>query len=143
MIQIALQYKDKLFYPFSKEDQEKASEFKDNQIVTGKLQGAKKPRSLKQLRKYWATCKKTADNTEAPGWKTKEQVDFNLRVTLHFYDPDLIVAKPDGSIAFSYRSIAFKNLAHIEACSFFEKAFGIMAEKLGITVEELIKNTNP
>lgn len=142
MKEIALQYKDKLFHPFSKEDQEKASEFKDNQIVTGKLRGAKKPRSLIQLRLYWAVCQNVANNTEAPGWKIKEQVDFQVRVALHFYDPGLIIAKPDGSIAVSYRSIAFKNLGHCEACNFFDRAFEIMARHLKCSVDELLKNTN-
>ena len=132
-----------LFYlPFGDDDREKSKEFKLFQIVRNQIYGFKKERSLKQLNTYWRACQIVADNNGSPGWQTKEQVDFNLRVSLHFYDSDLIVAKPDGSIAFSYRSIAFKNLAHIEACSFFEKAFSLMADKLKITVDELLKNTN-
>ena len=133
-----------LFYlPFGDDDREKSKEFKLFQIVRNQIYGFKKERSLKQLNTYWRACQIVADNNESPGWQTKEQVDFNLRISLHFYDPDLIVAKPDGSIAFSYRSIAFKNLAHCEACGYFSAAFEIMAEKLGITIEKLIKNINP
>ena len=54
----------------------------------------------------------------------------------------MIIAKPDGSIAFHYRSIAFKNLKHIEACGYFTEAFKVMAKHIGITPEELIKNTD-
>ena len=140
MKEVLLQLKDNVLVPFSIEDQDIIRNFKNNQVLKAKLTGTTKARSYKQLRKYWATCKKTADNTEAPGWKTKEQVDFQCRVALRFYDPDLIIAKPDGSIAFHYRSIAIANLDHIAACGFFDFAFEVMAEHLKISVEELLKN---
>jgi len=127
--------------PFSQEDKAIWDEFKTNQLIKAKIYGVSKERSYRQLKLYWICCKTVADNNESPGWLTKEQVDFQIRVALRFYDPDLIIAKPDGSIAFNYRSIAYKNLGHIEATRFFTSAFEIMAEKLGITTEELLKNT--
>jgi hypothetical protein len=139
--EIIFQKKGKSAVPFSQEDLEKFNSYKDNQLLRSQVYGIKKPRSLKQLRGYWAACNTTAENNEAPGWQTKKQVDFQCRVALRFYDPDLIVAKPDGSIAFSYRSISFKNLAHIEACGYFNGAFELMADKLRITVEELLSNS--
>lgn len=140
MIEIACQIKDNALYPFSEEDQQRLREYKESQVVRVTVKGVRKPRSYQQLRGYWAACQTVSENTEAPGWQTKEQVDFNCRVTLRFYDPDLIVAKPDGSIAFNYRSIAYKNLRHIEACDYFSKAFEIMSAKLGITPDELLSN---
>lgn len=140
MIEVALQIQpDYSFHPFSQEDLDETKEYKPNQIVRAKIVGVKKQRSYRQLKAYWAACRTVADNNETPGWQTKEQVDFQIRVALRFYDPDLIIAKPDGKIAFHYRSIAYRNLRHIEACGYFSKAFGIMANKLGCTVEELLR----
>ena len=74
----------------------------------------------------------------------KNKVDFHCRVEIHFVDPNLIVAKPDGSFVFSYRSIAMKNLEHIECCNYMSQAYGIMADfwnathKEKITTDELI-----
>ena len=142
MIEISAQIKGKALYPFSKEDLMRLREYKENQVVRVKITGCKKPRSLKQLRGYWAACKTVSENNESPGWQTKEQVDFQIRVALRFYDPELIIAKPDGSIAFHYRSIAYKNLRHIEACDYFSAAFEIMAKKLGCTIKELLKSVD-
>lgn len=144
MIEIALQLKqDYLLQPFSQEDLKKLQGYKPNQIMKAKITGCNKQRSYLQLKAYWQACKTTASNNETPGWRTKEQVDFQVRVALRFYDPDLIVARPDGSIAFNYRSLAYKNLKHAEACNYFSQAFEIMANKLGVTAEELIKNNDP
>ena len=140
MIEIAAQIKDDYsLHPFSQEDLDELREYKPNQVVKVKITGCKKQRSYRQLKAYWAACKTVADNNESPGWRTKEQVDFQVRVALRFYDPELIIAKPDGSIAFHYRSIAYKNLRHIEACGYFDRAFEAMAKKLDTTVEELLR----
>ena len=116
------------FLPFNDEDREKAKEYKPYQIVRTKVYGIKKERSLVQLNLYWASCGFIADNTDNKQWNTKSKVDFQCRVGAHFVDPDLIVVRRDGSIQFSYRSIAFKNLAHIEACNYFSFAFAILVD---------------
>jgi hypothetical protein len=141
MIKISLQLDQNYnLKAFSQEDLDDLKTFKPNQVIRAELKGVKKSRSLKQLRQYWVACKTVSDNTERVGWQTKNQVDFQCRVACKFYDPDLIIAMPDGSIAFNYRSISFVNLGHIEACDYFNQAFKVMANCLGITVEELLKN---
>jgi len=132
------------FLPFGDNDREKSKAYKLFQVVRCLVYGVKKERSLKQLNAYWATCGFVADNTDWPRWNTKDKVDFQCRVGTNFIDPDLIVVKPDGSIHFSYRSIAFKNLEHIEACNYFDRAYGVMVDfwneskKDKITVDELV-----
>jgi len=140
MKEIVLQKQDKIGAPFSQEDQDKWDEYKPNQLIRCKTYGVDKPRSYQQLKLYWVVCQTVADNNETPGWQTKEQVDFQCRVKLHFVDPNLIIAKPDGSIAVHYRSIAFKNLKHIAACNYFNNAFDVMAKKIGRPVEVLLEN---
>ena len=132
------------FLPHTEDDTEKAKEFKLYQVVRNKVYGIKKQRSLKQLNTYWATCKFIADQTDHKQWNTKKKVDFQCRVACHFVDPDIIVVKPDGEVQFMYRSIAFKNLGHIEACNYFERAYGTMVDfwnathKIKITLSELV-----
>ena len=138
MIQVALQKRGKTLVPFSEEDLEALREYKDNQILRGKITGVEKPRSYRQLRLYWQLCKVVAENTE--DWPTKDAVDFNIRVALDFRDPSRVAVRPDGQVQFYYRSIAFANLRHIEANDYFDRAFEVMAKKLGVTVDELLAN---
>lgn len=142
MKEVALQLQaDGMLKPFTSEDLENIRDYKPFQILRAKLSGVKKPRSYDQLKAYWASCKTVADNLDDPMWNTKEQVDFHCRVHCKFYNPDLISVDPDGKIQFSYRSISYANLSHIEACDYFTKAFDLMADRLGITKEQLIKNS--
>jgi hypothetical protein len=133
------------FLPFRDEDKEKSREFKLNQIVRAQIYGFKKERSLVQLNTYWSACGFIADSTEQIRWNTKEKVDFQCRVGTHFVNPDLVIVKSDGSVVFSYRSIAMKNLEHIEACNYISQAYGVLVDfwnathKDKITTDELIE----
>lgn len=148
MIEIFNQIRDKcpickngfgVFYlPYTDEDREKSKAHKLFQIVRNQIFGIKKPRSIKQLNTYFATCQFIADHTDHKQWNTKKKVNFQCRVGTHFVDPDLVIVKKDGSVQFSYRSIAFKNLGHIGACNYFEQAYGIMADFWNVTHERKI-----
>ena len=140
MKEVALQVKGKFLVPFSEEDLEGIKEFRQNQVLRAKLTGVEKPRSYNQLKLYWQLCKVVAENSES--WPTKESVDFNLRVALDFRDPSRVAVRSDGQVQFYYRSISFAELKHIEACDYFNRAFDLMAKKLGVTVEELLSNAH-
>ena len=144
MKEISAQIKDDFgplaLHPFSDEDADILREYKLNQVVRVKISGVQKPRSVIQMRLYWATCKTVADNTDHKGWNTKDKVDFQCRVATHFVDKDTVVVKPDGEVVYKYRSIAFKNLPHIMANNYFDRAFQEMAKFLGVTVEKLLKS---
>lgn len=141
MIEIATQKQGNTLIPFSEEDREKLSEYRENQIIRCKCTGAKKPRSYVQLKLYWKLCSVVAENSTEHGWTTKEGVDLNLRVALDFRDKKKpYVVRPDGGVQLVYRSIAFANLGHIAACDYFTEAFDLMAKKLGVTVDELTEN---
>jgi len=138
MKEACFQIKDKALHPFSEEDLEILSEYKPNQILKVRLQGVKKPRSYQQLKLYWSLCGTVAENTDNVHWNTKTKVDFQCRVHTHFVDPDCVVVKKDGTVAFNYRSISFANLGHIEATNYFEQAFRVMAKFLGVSVDSLL-----
>ena len=125
-------------YPESVEDAEILANFTDNQIVRVKVYGTHKQRSVKQLGLYWACCKLVADNTENQHFNNKDKVNNQVRVALEFIDLNKSIVDKHGTFHPHYRSIAFKNLKHIEACNFFERAFELMANGLKITVDELV-----
>ncbi len=139
MKELTAQIKRKVLYPFSPEDQDELAGYHDNQVVRVKVYGTEKQRSLKQLRKYFATCAKVAENTDDFQWNTKNKVDFHCRVALHFVDDTVSAVRPDGTVVFSYRSISYDNLKHIDACRYFDRAFEIMAMKINSTVEKLLE----
>ncbi len=142
MIEAAFQKSGKTLYAYTLEDEDKLSEYHDNQILKCKITGVKKPRSYEQLKLFWVLCRTVADNTEDEHWDTMTKVSEQIKHALKFYDHDNIIVTPDGKVKIPVRSIAFKNLSHMEACNFFDRAFEIMAKKIGVTVEELTANAN-
>ena len=126
------------YIPVSDEDREKSKEHKLFQRVRAKIYGTQKERSLKQIDLYWASCEFVSNNTEHKQWNTKSKVDFQCRVAIHLVDKDVVCVNTDGSVQFSYRSIAFKNLKHIYACDYFNQAFGVMTDFLNTTYEKKI-----
>lgn len=130
-----------LFKPYSLPDEDATSEFKPNQPVQIEIKGFApvKERSLTQLKLAWAAAAFVASNTDDKHWDTKEKAMFQTQVGLHFVQPNMTIVTPEGNIIFHYRSIAIKNLKHLEACRFFDRAFEFMAAKIGMNVDEFIK----
>lgn len=140
MIDIALQFTGKTLSPFSNEDREALKQYKPNQILRAKITGAEKPRSYEQLKLYWACCKTVADNH--PQDLNKDDIDFQVKIKVAKHNPSMIKRfQADKGVVFMEPiSIAFANMKHLEACRFFDLAFPIMAEMIGITTEELLQN---
>ena len=145
MIDITMQKKGEAFYPYSQEDREAAAEYHHNQLARSKMTaiGAKKEYHIEQLAKFFVCCKKVADNTDTPGWTTKDNVAFQCKVKLHFVDTSAIAVSPDGGVQFKYRSISLGSMKYLEACNFFANAYEIMAKFLGCTVDELTADDRP
>jgi len=101
------------------------------------------PRSVSQLNLFFAVCQTVADNSDNKYWNTKDKVAFQVKVALNFIDLNESIVDPQGNVHFKYRSISFKELPHMEACDFFNRAWDILAARLGITVEKLLENTQP
>ena len=137
MIEIACQIKGKTLHPASPEDLGQLSEYSQNQIVKVKVTGFKKPRSYLQLKLFWACCRSVATNTDDPNWNHQDKVAEQVKIKTKFIDSYMVV---EGVVHIKTKSIAFKNLSHMESCKFFDRAFEIMAKFLGCTVEELTEN---
>ncbi|GAG09454.1 unnamed protein product [marine sediment metagenome] len=150
MKSVALQIKNGVLFPFSKEDADDIGEFKDNQILNAKISGVTKERSYQQLKLFMQACRAVARNTEDPNWNHFEKVKMQCKVALGLYETDkdgnkICIVLPDSSsndeylVIFKYRSIGYDTLKHLEACDFFNEAFDLMADFLGTTVEQLLE----
>ena len=107
------------------------------------IKGAEKLRSIKQLNLYWAACGFVAKNRnpdipELKYWNTKENVDHQIRVALHFVDENCIAVDRHGVVQWKYKSIALKNLKHIQACDYFNRAYPLMTAALGMESDEAL-----
>lgn len=150
MIEIAAQVQQNgMIKPFSMEDKEALKVFKPNQLLKLKISGIKKERSVIQLRLFFACCNYVANNIKefdlnhpkfinGSYWNTKEKVAFQIKVALHFVDESKTIVYQDR-IVFHYRSISFKNLQHLEACLFFDRAYPLLSSRIGLNEIELVE----
>ena len=135
---ITLQKTANTFTPHSLADIDLAAEYKDNQLVIAEIHGTLKTRSLEQLALFWVCCEKVVENAEQ--FANRQQVAEFVKVQLRFVDHTATITFANGDLHFKYRSIGFASLKHMEACNFFDNAFPILAELIGVTVESLLEN---
>ena len=138
MQEIAVQKCNGKFEPASPEDKEKMDQYGEHQLLKVRVAGFKKPRSVKELNLFMACCQLLADNTDDPRWNTKEKVKFGVKVALHFVDARMVAVTPAGDVVFQYRSLSFAELPRMEATRFFPRAFDLLAQRMGISVEAMV-----
>lgn len=138
---ISFQKINKKLVPFSPEDENELSSFKDNQLLIAKVSGTMKERSIRQLRLFFACCRTVVDNTEDPNWNNVDKVKNQVKVQLQFIDMQKSTVV-NGNWYPHYRSISFAELKFMDANNFFDQAWPILAKKILITVDELLKNAD-
>lgn len=141
---------DDVLIPYSIEDKERLNNFKKNQLLKVVVTGTTKQRSIVQMNTFFACCKFIADNVQEYDlnhpkyndgnyWNTKDKVAFQCKVALHFVDDSKTIVYKN-EIRFHYRSIAVDELKHLEACRFFDRAFELLALRIGVNEETLVNN---
>lgn len=110
------------FMPYGEEAVDDTKSFKVFQIVRAVVYGIQKPRSVKQLKRFFGKCRRLAENIDDNSWNTAEKVKEQIKVGLEFFDYSKQIIKPNGEIHTPYRSISFTELKHLDACKFFERA---------------------
>jgi hypothetical protein len=98
-------------------------------------------RSYSQLGMYWSACQLVASNTEDVNWNTKEKVDEQCKIAARHVDFWIHYQNKktgEQALQIKTKSIAFTELAHIESCGYFDQAFQTMADKIGISIDDLI-----
>ena len=136
--EIIFQKKNGVPVPFRPEDLEAWGEYRENQVTRHLVSGTKKERSWQQLKMLYGCMKTVCENTDHPRWNTLEKTKFSLKVALHFVVEGLVAVDPQGNVHFQYRSFGYDDLGHMEACKLFERAWPILADVIGISVEELL-----
>jgi len=125
--------------PFSVEDLDAIRELPVQVAIRSKFAVARKQRSYQQLKLWRACCRTVAANTDDPNWdhylKVAEQVKLILRYVKSW------MVTPDGTVHIVTQSLSYADLGHLEACRFFERAWPILADKIGVTVEQLLAET--
>ena len=96
------------------------------------------PRSVQQIKTYYRLCQLVVDNTENPDFNTKNKVDLQLRVKLGWCNEPFVI---NNRVQFNPKSISFKEMRHLEACRYFERAFETISKFLDVPLEELIDRT--
>jgi len=136
MKELILQRKGSAFYPFDPESAETAKEYYENQPVRAKITGIKKPRSYQQLKAYWKSCEIVSENLERfvdkydADWETRVQLKHIGRMTVQ-----------GNKVMVEVESISYSRLDHLEANRYFDRAFELHAKWLGISTDELFKQT--
>lgn len=141
MKEIAFQKIGGVPVPFTGDDFDKWSEFKENQITRHKVVGVKKERSWNQLKMLHACLKLVASNTDSKNWNTVEKAKLSLKVALNFYDEGVIVVDKQGNVHMKYRSFGYESLPHMEANKLFDRAWPYLAGVIGVSVEELLRES--
>ena len=113
--------------PLNIEAMDKLKSLKENQPVTGNMQGSRNESDLKLLGLYWAACSFVAKGSHPKGnYATPKKVDFQVRNVLGLFDHEYWYhAGIDGS---RYKLIPI-NIENINSVA--QKAFLYMAEYLG------------
>lgn len=132
-----------LFYlPHGDESIEESKKYKLNQILKNKISGIAKPRSIEQLNTYWACCKLVAELvSDHNNIFSKNDIDFEVKTKVSKNHPSMIkrFKMISGIMYIEPISIAFKNMKHLTACNFFDKAFPVMGDMVQMSPEELIE----
>jgi hypothetical protein len=139
---IGFQKKNGLAVPFTKEDEEAWAEYKENQVTKHKVTGSKKERSWPQLKKLHAVLRTVVEQTEDNNWSSLAKAKLSLKVNLNYIDDGVIVVDKQNNVIVQYRSFGYLDLPHMEACDLFNRAWPILADVLGVSVEELLNNSD-
>ena len=135
--------------PYSQEDKEALRDLREGMPIEASLKGSKKYRSLKQMRAFHAACRSIAENSDNPNLNTIEKVKVYVKLHCGFIQEDKLKATPPcphcgEEIEQTYwilKSLSYKDSDHIEVTDFFAKAFPFMADLLGVSEEELLRNS--
>jgi hypothetical protein len=139
MTEMALVRKGDALIPHSQEALDDLRQIPESKVIRAQLTVPRKQRSYRQLKLFMACCRQVADNTDDASWNTAEKVAEQLKLQL--LPPASYMVTPAGTVHVVTQSIGFHSLGHLDACRFFDRAWDVLAAKLGVTVGELLSET--
>jgi len=122
-----------VFIPID-EDEDKAKEFQENQILDCDVKGEITPRNLAQIRLYWVLCGKVSDNT---GFTKKEDVHEYIKIKLGHTET---LYDQSGEPKYRTKSISFRRMKQKKFEQYMSAAVPLMADILNVTEEELTES---
>jgi len=134
MKELILQRKGHTLQPFDPESLESLKGYHENQPIKAKCTGIKKPRSYRQLKAYWKACEIVADNMSK--FTDKYDADWETRVQLRHIGRMTVQG---DKVMVECKSISYAELDHAEAMNFFDRAFRLHAEWIGVSKDELLE----
>ena len=143
MKRILAQIKNGQFKPYSLDDEEKAKDFLENQVVRLDIFGVDKQRSYVQLQRYWVLMKAVAqfqsDHTEQ---FSAADMDFRVKALVAKEHPSMIkrFEVMGNKVVIEPISISYDNMKHLEACDYFKRADKVVEKITGATPQEIMDN---
>ena len=98
------------------------------------------PRNVRQHNLFMACCELVAENTDDENWNTQDKVLEQVKIALRWVDCYYRYYNQKTrqmELNIRTKSIGFDNLEQAEAHGFFDKAFDLLAAKLGIYEDDM------
>ena len=124
-----------VFIPASSEAEKYIEGMGWGELAQGNLRGAD-PRNVRQHNLFMACCELVAENTDDENWNTQDKVLEQVKIALRWVDCYYRYYNQKTrqmELNIRTKSIGFDNLEQAEAHGFFDKAFDLLAAKLGIS----------
>jgi len=112
--------------------------YKPNQLVNVQITGGESARSVPENALFHLCCKKVADNCDDPQWSTPAKVKIQTKMILKFFKEEIWV--DTGGVHFVLDTVEFSKTKQVRSHKFISEALELMANKLGVTVEQLTEN---
>lgn len=118
--------------------------FGELQIIEIKKIEDSKKRSYAQLSLFEKGSDLIAKETsfaDDPNWNTKEKVNEQIKIKCKFYECYFYYKNEKTGVEqlnIKTRSISYANLKHLDACSFFDDAFKIQADLVGLDKDDWV-----
>ena len=127
-----------IFYlPHAEDDQERSKAFKLFQIVRCKITGIKKPRSYKELKCYFGSCRYIASLNLNDNINTVEKLDYLTKVQEGFVS-DTVYDDKAKRIYWIPRSLSYKNCDQPRAHRFIAAALENHATLVNKSVDDYV-----
>ena len=112
-------------------------------LINGLILNYSNGRDTKQHRQFWKLAQNVAENTNDDDWNTAEKVVNQCKIELRFIDSFFFYDNPNKpdtqNIQLQFKSISFEKCSQVNFDVFFDGSIKIMALKLGITTQELLR----
>jgi hypothetical protein len=111
--------------------------FRPNQIVSVKIQGIRKERSLDQLKLWWGVCTYCSEYMGVQMLDSKRKMSDYVLIKTNHVEFSLMI---NGVMNMKPVSVSYAKMEHLEACGAFNDGLDFMCiDMMNSTVEQIIE----